>query len=200
MKILRVLYKEPKERVVSYKNDNQLLEEFQKILNTHHEWIAEEFINQDERMACWNMSSVNTIRIPSYLTPEGFSIFRPFIRTGRAGSYVDNAGVGGVFATIDESTGEIITDGADESGNFYLCHPDSNIVYKGWKVPCWDELLTIVKKAHQRMPGHKYIAYDFALTSSGWIMVEGNWGQYMCQQTSTRLGQKEGFLRVMGCK
>lgn len=186
-------------RVIFYENDEQLLEDLKKIQNAGHEWIAEEFISQDDRLSCWNKSSVNTIRIPSYLTPEGPTIFRPFIRTGRVGSFVDNAGVGGIFATINESTGEIITDGADEHGNFYVCHPDSRIVYKGWKVPLWKELLAVAKNAHLKMPDNKYVAYDFALTSSGWVMVEGNWGQYMCQQTSTRKGQKEGFLRLMGC-
>ncbi len=185
--------------IITYETDDLLNEEFNKIIETHGEWIAEELIVQDEKLACWNKSSVNTIRIPSYLTSNGVEIFRPFIRTGRAGSLVDNAGVGGIFATIDESTGEIITDGADELGHFYIEHPDSKIKYKGWKVPLWKELLSIAKEAHLKMSEHKYIAYDFALTPIGWVMVEGNWGQYMCQQTSTRKGQKAGFLRLMNC-
>ncbi len=166
-------------------------------LDTGAEWIAEGLVVQDNRMSVWNASSVNTIRIPSFLVNGHSVVFRPFIRTGRAGAVVDNAGAGGIFAVIDEESGKIITDGADESYNRYPVHPDCGIAYKGWQVPMWKELLAIVDKAHQTMPDHKYIAYDFALTKDGWVMIEGNWGQYVCQQTSTKIGAKKKFVSLI---
>lgn len=47
------------------------------------------------------------------------------------------------------------------------------------------------------MPQHKYIAYDFALTKDGWVMIEGNWGQYICQQTATQSGAKKKFKELI---
>jgi hypothetical protein len=169
-------------------------------LDTGAEWIAEGLVVQDDRMSVWNSSSVNTIRIPSFLVNGHSVVFRPFIRTGRAGAVVDNAGAGGIFAVIDEESGKIITDGADESYNRYPVHPDCGIAYKGWQVPMWKELLAIVDKAHQTMPNHKYIAYDFALTKDGWVMIEGNWGQYVCQQTATKVGAKKKFKELIQSK
>lgn len=168
-------------------------------LNEGAEWIAEGLVVQDERMAVWNKSSVNTVRIPSFIIDGGKDnvVFMPFIRTGRAGAVVDNAGAGGIFAVIDEKTGTIITDGADESFNRFEKHPDAGIKYKGWQIPLWDELMATVKKAHQSMKNHKYIAYDFALTKNGWVMIEGNWGQYVCQQTATQIGAKEKFVNLI---
>ena len=40
------------------------------------------------------------------------------LRTGRKGSVIDNAGSGGIFANIDMNTGQVITDGIDENGNY----------------------------------------------------------------------------------
>ena len=77
-------------------------------------------------MSQWNSSSVNTVRIPTFLTSKGFSVAEPFLRTGRAGEIVDNAGAGGIFAVINPSDGCIITDGVDEAGHTYVHHPNSN--------------------------------------------------------------------------
>ncbi len=184
---------------ITYTTDAELERLYNDLhLNDGVEWIAEELVIQSSLMSVWNDSSVNTIRIPSFLKENGnHRIFRPFIRTGRKGAVVDNAGAGGIFAVIDEATGTIITDGADEGFKTYRCHPDSKIQYKGWKIPKWDELVQLSHTAHLNMPNHKYIAYDFALTDRGWVMIEGNWGQYVCQQTATQQGAKEDFKRLL---
>lgn len=185
---------------VKFQDESSLRNEFNSLnLSSGVEWIAEELVVQDEKLAVWNKSSVNTIRIPSFLLDNGtkWEIYQPFIRTGRKGAVVDNAGAGGIFAVIDKKSGRIITDGADENFNRYEIHPDSNIKYKGWQVPKWEELLVVVEKAHKGMPNHKYIAYDFALTDNGWVMIEGNWGQYLCQQTATQKGCKKDFIALL---
>lgn len=187
-------------RKIEFIDDNQIEAEFKNMMeDSSIEWIVEELVEQDPRMAVWNNSSVNTIRIPSFLLDKRSKtrIFLPFIRTGRRGAVVDNAGAGGIFAVIDEKTGRIITDGADESFNRYEFHPDTKLKFKGWQVPDWDKLLNIALKAHLRMKHHKYIAYDFALTPKGWILIEGNWGQYLCQQTSTQEGVKNKYLELL---
>lgn len=71
------------------------------------------------------------------------------------------------------------------------------IDYIGWQVPRWNELLRLTETAHRQMPQHKYIAYDFALTKNGWVMIEGNWGQYICQQTATQSGAKKKFRELI---
>ena len=75
-------------------------------------WILEEIIKQDAEMASFNESSVNTIRIPSFITKKGeHVILNPTIRTGRKGSVVDNAGAGGITAMIDIKTEQCIACG-----------------------------------------------------------------------------------------
>lgn len=78
-------------------------------------------------MAALNESSCNTVRYLSFLNKSGFFAITPFLRTGRKGSVVDNAGAGGIFANVDVKTGVVYTNGIDELGNEYECHPDSGI-------------------------------------------------------------------------
>lgn len=164
--------------------------------NHDDEWIVEERIRQSQEMAQWNESSVNTVRLPSFLTKSGFKVLAPFFRTGRLGSVIDNAGQGGVFAVIDPVSGVLITDGVDEVGGVFPSHPDSKIQFKGWQVPKWNELLQVAEKAHRIIPHQKYIGWDFALTDNGWRLIEGNWGQ-MVGQYATKKGVKDEFLRYM---
>lgn len=159
------------------------------------EWIVEELINQSEQMKLWNPQSVNSIRIPSFRNKIGeFSILRPFFRTGRKGNIVDNGAAGGIFACIDEKDGSVITNGFDEVGKEYAIHPDSGMRFKNFKIPCWEELLQVVKKVHALMPvEHLYMGFDFAHTPRGWVLIEGNWGQFL-SEFAKREGIKKKFI------
>lgn len=174
---------------------------FGELIEKGGAWIIEERLVQDDRMAQWNESSVNTVRVLSFLNAEGFFIITPFFRTGRKGSVVDNAGAGGVFANIDYVKGIIETDGIDEHGKYYSAHPDSGITFKGWHIPEWNTLLKTVEEIHKTvMPEHPYIGWDFALTKDrGWCVIEANWGQFVNQYIDKK-GRKEEFLRYVTAK
>ena len=160
------------------------------------EWIVEQLIQQVPETAAWNSTSVNTIRIPALSTPDGCKILQPFIRTGRKGAIVDNAGGGGIFAVFDADTGIITTDGVDEHGGRYECHPDSGIRYKGWQVPRYDELKAIVARLIHDIPSHpRFVAFDFALTAEGWVLVEGNSNGQFVGQIAEHKGVRKEFLK-----
>ena len=102
-----------------------------------------------------------------------------------------------MYALIDEYSGVITTDAYNEKGERFVTHPDSGYAFKGQVIPQWEELLTIAEKAHRLIPHHIYVSWDFALTDEGWIIVEGNWGQFIAQQTCSKRGYKQEFLRYM---
>lgn len=160
------------------------------------EFLLEELVIQDARMAEWNATSVNTVRMPTFIKDSSFIVLKPFFRTGRRGFVVDNGGSGGVFAMIDERTGELITDGYDENGRRYECHPDSGCKYKGWVIPRWNELLNLAEECHRNFDGHRYVGWDFALTDKGWVLIEGNWGQFLSEFTDVG-GIKKQFDNLM---
>lgn len=161
------------------------------------EWIFEDLINQCRETSLWNPTSVNTVRMPCILSGGEFHVLNPFLRTGRKGQVIDNGGSGGVFACIDETTGIVSSDGIDEQNVAYTHHPDSEIEFKGWEVPKYKELLSLAETIFRTcLPEHKYIGFDFALTDDGWVLIEGNWGQFVGQYASKR-GVRQKFLKYL---
>lgn len=173
---------------------NELSEE---LLSASNEWVIEELIDQDERMKSWNPTSVNTIRIPSFRTKEGFKILIPFLRMGRKGSIVDNAGSGGIMVPLNNQ-GIICGDAMDENGNIYIKNPDNGKPFHNWRCPEWEKLIKLAHDVHESLPSyHKYVGFDFALSTNGWVLVEGNWGDFICQQATLHRGIKEEFMELM---
>ena len=170
---------------------------FSQLLSNKCSWILEELIEQVPEMSQFNTSSVNSVRIPTFRTKDGIKIFGTFMRMGRKGSVVDNAGAGGIFVRIDEKTGQIISDGHTEQGDVYVQHPDSGVTFKGFQIPRWEELRNLAIQCHEELPEHKYIGWDFALTKDGWVMLEGNWGQFLCQQVSGQKPLKKKFISLI---
>ena len=154
--------------------------------------IIEEIIIQDPSMASLNVDSINTIRISSRWNSKGFSLIEAFIRIGRKGRCTDNLSGGGIAAEIDISSGRIKSKGIDNRLHFYDKHPDSGIDLQGFQIPNWQELLDLVKEAHENIKGYPYIAWDFALSKKGWVLVEGNWGYFISQYFGR--GAREKFL------
>ena len=183
--------------VLDYENEAEIETIFKSLLKTQDSWIIEEKIIQSNAMAKWNDTSVNTVRMNTYLNRNGFFVLAPFMRTGHKGSIVDNGGAGGMYMLINERTGMIISDAYDESGRCFVKHPESNYPFKGEFIPMWSELLAIAEEAHRSIPHHIYVGWDFALSEKGWVLIEGNWGQFICQQTCSKRGYKKEFLQYM---
>ncbi|MBR3268362.1 MAG: hypothetical protein IKI58_06520 [Oscillospiraceae bacterium] len=153
--------------------------------------LLEEKIEQADILGQFNESSVNTVRVSTYLTRDGVVPAHGFFRSGRAGSFIDNAAAGGVFATVDTVNGIISTDGCDEFGYRYEKHPDSGVAFKGVVLPEWDQALAICKEAALKVPGMKYLSFDLAYSKKGWMIVEINSsGQYI-HQAGTLKGTRE---------
>lgn len=176
-----------------YKDAQELYEK----LTDSGEWILEELIRQDETIGKWNPTSVNTVRMPSFYKNGVHKILTPVFRTGRLGMSIDNAAAGGVISSIDEQTGLLISNGFDELGHEYIVHPDSGLTFKGFQIPCWQDLLMIVEEVHKSMPSeHIYLGFDFALSDKGWVLIEANWGQFLSEFV-LKTGIKSTFLSYL---
>lgn len=186
-------------RTYSYTNKEDAMDFLQRLKNEGNSWMVEERIVQSNEMAQWNPTSVNTIRIPTFLRDGKFTVIWTRMRMGKKGAIVDNAGAGGIVVNVDPQTGVVTTDGIDEAYNHFEQHPDAGLTFKGWQVPCWQELLQVVEELHRTVfPKHIYIAWDFALTDAGWVVIEGNWGQLLGQQTASQVGEKRRFHELLG--
>lgn len=161
--------------------------------------VAEELIIQDERLGQFHPSSVNTIRMPQVINRAGETvIFSPVLRVGQKNSIVDNAGAGGILANIDPNTGVVYTDGADEFGNRYTRHPQTNVTFKGFVIPRWDEAVCLVKELSRVLPTVRYIGWDLALTRDGWVVVEGNvCAEFKVLQIADKRGLRDSLCKMI---
>ena len=185
--------------VYSYVSDEEAKNYCKDMLREGSSWIIEECIRQSSSMAQWNVTSVNTIRIPTFLRDGKFTVIWTRMRMGKKGSVVDNAGSGGIVVNVNPQTGVITSDGIDEAHNHFEKHPDCGLAFKGWQVPRWDELLKTVEELHRAVFNkHIYVAWDFALTDDGWVVIEGNWGQLLGQQTASQVGVRKQFHELLG--
>ena len=151
-------------------------------------FILEELIVQHEKLAVLHPKSLNTLRVNTFRFGDRIEVIYPFLRIGRGDSVVDNAGAGGVMGLVDVETGKIIA-AADEFGNRYEKHPDSDINLIGFEIPCWEEVIQFVTRVAQVLPGVRYVGWDVAITNKGCVLVEGNdKAQFVFQ-----IPQQEGF-------
>lgn len=184
--------------ICEYKDEQSTMNSFAGMMQKGKSYIVEELIEQDTRMSIWNESSVNTLRINTFKNHKGVFNHICFMRTGRSGSLVDNGGAGGIFAIIDDKTGRLCSDGKNEHLETFIKHPDSGITFYGWQIPDWDNVLCLAKTIHEKVfPKHPYIGWDFALSNKGWVLIEGNWGQFVCQQICLGHGLKEEVTKLL---
>ncbi len=157
----------------------------------------EERIVQADIMARFNTSSVNTLRVIMFRTKHGIKIGPCFFRTGHAGSFVDNAGSGGVFTGVDRHTGILDSHGVDEYLHSFEMHPDSGIRYKGFQLPCWGECIALVEEMASLVPKLGYVGWDLAYTDKGWVLVEANGGSQFVSQICYDKGCKEEVMQYV---
>ena len=185
--------------VYSFVDEDSTVAYGKELLKEGPSWMVEERIRQSAAMGQWNETSVNTVRIPSFLRDGKFTVIWTRMRMGKKGAIVDNAAAGGIVVNVDPATGVVTSDGIDESYHHFERHPDCGLVFKGWQVPQWQELLETVEELHREVFGkHVYVAWDFALTDEGWVVIEGNWGQLLGQQTASGVGVRKRFHELVG--
>ena len=154
--------------------------------------ILEELIDQCADMARLHPGSVNTVRCATFYKDGRVDILFTFLRMGRSGSLVDNAGAGGYVASVDVDTGILTTPGVTESLQTAIIHPDTGVQIIGWQVPRWEEMKALAREMSLTFPEQPYISWDFALTDQGWVCVEGNHaGQFVCPQFTTQHGIRD---------
>lgn len=165
--------------------------------------LCEELLVQSEMFSSFNPDSVNTVRIVTFATHDKIEIPFVFMRVGRKGSFVDNAGSKGISVGVDPKTGRVMTDGYDELNNHYIVHPDTGKAFCGFQIPEWDKAIEICKAASKRILSLKTISWDIAYTCTKsknhyeWKMVEANaMGDFICQLV-TKKGYKAEMERLI---
>lgn len=141
--------------------------------------VFEEVVHQTDQMAALNASSVNTVRFMTALYPDGEArLLAAFIKIGREGRCVDNAGSGGnVDACVDVETGELkyaIQFNGWRKYSEIERHPDSGCQINGMVIQNWGMIKDRVLDFQRAFPFIKAAGWDIAITDDGPVVIEVN--------------------------
>lgn len=140
------------------------------------DYVVEEYIEQDHIMASYHPSSVNTIRYATYYSDGKLQRLFAILRIGVGHSSVDNTHAGGIGAAIDLDTGIIVSAACGHDGRRHYFHPDTGVQIIGSKIPKWKELNRMIDEIVLVNPSIRLVGWDFALSTKGWCLIEGNTG------------------------
>lgn len=170
---------------IDYQDDDTTLTRFdgqQMLLSSvlsNEPLIFESLVHQTEQFAAFNASSVNTVRFMTALYPDGSAkVISTFIKIGRAGRCVDNAGGGGnVDVCVDVATGKICH--AIQFDGWHRVkeidsHPDSGNPLNGVVIENWESVKAEVIRFQQAFPYCKVAGWDIAITNEGPVVIEVN--------------------------
>lgn len=123
--------------------------------------IAQEFISQHPALAAFNPSSVNSIRIVTFVFDNEIKVLAAYLRMGQDGAMLDNVCAGGLCCAVNPD-GTLKKVGYDRHAVPFEKHPNG-IVFDGFRVPGWNNVVATAKKLHQRMGNFRIISWDFAV-------------------------------------
>ena len=149
-------------------------------------FVAQQAIRQHPILAELNSSSLNTIRIVSFLFENEVHILSTILRIGGEGSRVDNIGAGGYSCAISKD-GRLSKLAVNRKSEWVETN-QNGLRFENVTVPGYDRAVALVKKLHQRLPHFKIIGWDIAIDEAGDpVLIEFNsnpgQNQYSCGPT-----------------
>lgn len=176
-------------RIISVKDeDMELL--FTELISKGP-FIVEELIVQGKETALMHPASVNSFRVATFVVDEEVHIFGITWRIGVGNAVMDNAGAGGIYASVNPVHGFVQTDAMNYRGEHYSIHPNSKVRIIGYQLPEWGEALSLIKAMATKVKGTTLIAWDIAYSDKGWLMVEANEnGDWSIIQSNKQEGKK----------
>ena len=176
----------------TYKNDDHKDEKKLYESCVKDRMLVEQCVEACEELKAFHPQSLNTLRMVTIANKEKACVFSGVFRTGVGDSVVDNTHQGGVSVQVNVENGIIETDGANTSGERFVSHPDSGIVFKGFQIPQWDKIVETCCEA-AKLTENPITGWDVVLNNHGEVeFIEANYGPDMdMMQTRYNAGAKK---------
>ena len=150
-------------------------------------FFVQKYVENHEKIKKLSPVALSTVRIVTTRFNTNVHILSSDLRVGCSeNSIVDNFAKEGAVVHVDEKTGRLDGYAFRKHKKIMDKHPISNIKFKNYKLPFWNESIDLVKKLHNIFPEFSSIGWDIAITQNGPVVIEGNccW-DYTIPQTTT---------------
>lgn len=156
--------------------------------------VLEEIIEQSEVMSSLHPASINNLRCISIRNGDNVDIFYPCVKIGMNNEFICSGATGSIIAAVDAETGIVTTNGKTEILTQYDIHPDTGIAIQGFRIPEWEEMISVVRQAAMKFPSIPFIGWDVVHSKMGWCIMEGNYAtEFVCCQLPYQIGFKNKF-------
>lgn len=148
------------------------------LLKQGTDYIAQARIIQHPMYSVFNPSSINTIRIMTFIVNNSIHHVPLAFRIGRATKNVDNIHAGGLVVGVEDN-GRLLPDayelGYGDKTIKYSEHPDSKVTFEGYELPYIQEIISSAYKVHGRYPHIGIISWDYTVDDKGnVVLIEAN--------------------------
>jgi hypothetical protein len=140
--------------------------------------IQEAIQEQHPEINIIHPKAINTLRLVTVYNKKTreVDVMSCVLRVGKGENQVDNWAMGGLSIGVDVEKGTLRKYGFYKPGfgTKTTEHPDSHIVFEGYKIPYLQTAIDQAKKFHSHLYGLHSIGWDIAITKDGPCFVEGN--------------------------
>ncbi|NYJ28035.1 sugar-transfer associated ATP-grasp domain-containing protein [Allomuricauda sp. ARW1Y1] len=133
------------------------------------DFTVQEVLKQSPKLAELNPTSINTVRIISYLRPSETVILSGIIRIGKSGVFTDNFALGGVVCGIDK-TGKLKKYAVDKYG-FETTETESGVIFDGFPIPEYNKIVETIKNLHTKLPYFKLVSWDIMVNEKSEVKI-----------------------------
>lgn len=137
--------------------------------------LVEECVYACDEIEKFHPASLNTIRVVTMSNGKKCIVIGAALRIGAGGNIIDNLAGGGVSVPIYLGTGCLQNNAMDANGNEYEKHPDTNVLFKGTKIPNWNSVEEMCQEASKIVKDAVFTGWDICILPSGEIeLIEAN--------------------------
>ena len=169
------------------KGEEVSVEQLKGMLSSGRYCIQQFINNQHEGMSRLYPDACNTLRITVAREGNGTRVLGRMCMLGAHGTDCSNWHFGGVSVNLKED-GTLDKYGYCKIDKKVTAHPDTGVLFEGYKIPFFDEAIALAKRATECFYGFCSIGWDVAITASGPTLIEGNddWGIVAHQMVENR--------------
>jgi len=139
-------------------------------------YILQKRIYNHRAIAELTQGTLSTSRIITCIDLSGkVHILACIFKMATRETCTDNFATGGIAIPIDPATGALGT-GVTKANPIerISTHPDTGRPFTGFRIPCWDQVIRLCRRAHEAFPAYAFIGWDVAVDDDGPMLVEGN--------------------------
>ena len=176
------------------RDGNESAGELRDRLSSSRQFLLEEFVVQHPDMALLNATSVNTLRIVTFVRDGVVHVLARVLKMG-AGGDIDNFSAGGMYTMLDPD-GVALYAAFDRHDAMHTVHPLSGTSIVGFRVPRFSEVIELVSKAALELTDVPYVGWDVAIAPNGPLVIEANYNTGVFQAKPRASGTPQGLLPV----